>query len=133
MIIARLIIEIAGYPKDHIESVMKGLMEKVKKEYDVDSYDIFEAKKVKNVDKIFSTFTEMEIKFKGIRDLVAFCYDKMPSSVEIIEPIDHLDVKVDSLQDMFNDLMSKLHEYDSELKELKARNILLERNVARNT
>ena len=72
MITARLIIEIAGFPKEHIESVMKGVMEQIKASNDVLSYDIYEAKEV---EQMWSTFTEMEINFKELKDLIAFCFD----------------------------------------------------------
>ena len=119
MITARLIIEIAGFPKDHIEGVMKGVMEQIKTTNDVLSYDIFEAKEV---EQMWSTFTEMEINFKEFKDLIAFCFDKMPSSIEIIEP-ENLQVKGKDFEDFLNDLMSKLHEYDAETKQLRLENL----------
>ena len=119
MITARLIIEIAGYPKEHIESVMKGVMEQIKASNDVLSYDIYEAKEV---EQMWSTFTEMEINFKELKDLIAFCFDKMPSSIEIVEP-ENLHIKGKDLEDLLNDLMSKLHEYDAEVKRLRLDNL----------
>ena len=119
MIKARLIVEIAGFPKEHIENVMKGVMEQIKKTHEVLSYDIYEAKEV---EQMWSTFTEMEINFNELKDLIAFCFDKMPSSIEIIEP-ENLSIKGKDLEDLLNDLTTKLHEYDAELKQLRLDNL----------
>ena len=111
----RTIIEIAGSPKEHIEEVMKKMMEKIRSEINVISYNIFEAQP-KN--QMFFTFTEMEVNLENFESLVGFCLDYFPSSVEIME--DNVDIKREELENVMNDLLAKLHEYDMILKNLRA-------------
>ena len=79
---ARLIIEIAGSPKEHIEEVMKKMVDSVMHEKKVIKYNIFEAQEKNNM---FFTFTEIDVDFSGIEELLGFCMDYMPSSVEILD------------------------------------------------
>ena len=123
MIKTRLIIEIAGFPKEHIEETMKAVIEKIKSEKKVLKYDIFEAEKK---DKFFSTFTEIEIEFESLDDLSGFCFDYMPSSIEILSP-NKLNIDSKEYENIFNDILAKLHHYDMIIKNLKAENMLLKR------
>ncbi len=122
---ARFIIEIAGHPKGHVEEVMKKVVERIKGDKEVIAYQIFEAKEVKN---LWSTFTEMDVGFEDIPEVFGFCYDQLPSSVEILKPKE-ISLDYGKLSDMVNDLLAKLHELDSTTKNLKATNILLQKKL----
>ena len=122
---ARFIIEIAGHPKEHVEEVMKKVVERIKGDKEVIAYQIFEAKEVKN---LWSTFTEMDVGFEDIPEVFGFCYDQLPSSVEILKPKE-ISLDYGKLSDMVNDLLAKLHELDSTTKNLKATNILLQKKL----
>ena len=115
-LLVRSVIEVAGFPKEHIEEVMKKIVDKLKSEKKIMKAKIFEAKEV---EKIFSTFTEIEIEFKNIDELIGFCLDYYPSSIEVLEP-EKLEVGNQEFTAVINDLLAKLHEYDSTVKRLKA-------------
>ena len=117
---ARVIIEIVGSPKEHIEEVMKQLVEKIKEEKKLLKYNIFEAQEK---EKLFFTFTEMEMRFDNVEGLIGFCFDYMPSSVEILGEKE-INVKKEEIENVINDLLAKLHEYDMVLKNLRAELIL---------
>jgi len=117
---ARVIIEIVGSPKEHIEEVMKQLVEKIKEEKKLLKYNIFEAQEK---EKLFFTFTEMEMRFDNVEGLIGFCFDYMPSSVEILGEKE-INVKREEIENVINDLLAKLHEYDMVLKNLRAELIL---------
>ena len=57
------IIEIVGFPKEHIEKTMNSVIEKIKEDKKVKliSHSIREPKEVKNM---WSTFTEFKVEFK---------------------------------------------------------------------
>jgi hypothetical protein len=112
----RIIIEVAGFPKEHVEEVIKKIVEKIKSDRKVPKYKIFEAEEH---EKIFSTFTEIEIEFKDLHELSAFCFDYMPSSVEILSPIE-LKLIAKDYENLFNDILGKLHQYDMTIKSLQA-------------
>ena len=59
----KIIIEIVGSPKEHIEEVMKQLVEKIKEEKKLLKYNIFEAQEK---DKLFFTFTEIDMGFENM-------------------------------------------------------------------
>lgn len=120
----RAIIEVAGAPKEHIEKVIKEIVEKIKNEKGLERFKIFEAQEK---DKLHFTFTEMEINFKNFEELSGFCFDYFPSSVEILE--EDVSVKREELENTINDLLAKLHQYDMNLKNLKAENIMLKKNT----
>jgi hypothetical protein len=124
-IISRVIIEIIGAPKEHVDDTLSKVEDQVKQEIDrkVIKSKIFQAEKMKDK-PFFSGFIESEIDFKNFDKLMGFCFDFMPSSVEILEP--HLfNVPVNDLNNMLNDLIAKLHQYDMVVKNLRAENILM--------
>jgi len=120
----RLILEIAGFPKEHVEQVLKKIVEKIKAEKKVLRYKIYEAEQR---EKIYSTFTEIEIEFKDMTDLSVFCFDYMPSSIEILEPTE-LKLVAKDYENMFNDILAKLHNYDMIIKNMKADLLLKRKN-----
>ena len=122
---ARVILEIIGAPKEHVDETLKDVEDQIKQEIDrkVIKSKIFKAEKMKDK-PFFSGFIESEIEFKDFDKLMGFCFDFMPSSVEILEP--HLlNVPVNELNNMLNDLIAKLHQYDMIVKNLRAENILM--------
>jgi len=118
----KAIIEILGYPKEHVQETMNRVVEIVKKDYKLEDSKIHEPKEL---DKFWSTFVELELKIKKIDDLIGFCFDFMPSSIEIVEP-SRLNVKTSEIANLFNDLLARLHQYDMIVKNLSAQNKLLQ-------
>ncbi|MEK6923113.1 MAG: hypothetical protein AABW84_00230 [Nanoarchaeota archaeon] len=131
LIKARIIIEVAGWPEEHITSTLNLVKEKFGGEnvgIAVKKATIREPKKIS--DRAYSGFVEFEFTAKRMTDLVGVVFDWMPSSVEIIEPVDLLDTNA-NFSDLLNDLSAKLHQYDALIKKLKSANILLQRDVKR--
>ena len=122
---ANTIIELAGFPKEHIEEAMQDVIKKVKelKNTKILSSKTAETKQAKD---IFSTFTEFEMEFNDFDSLLIYCFNFMPSSVEILEP-ENLSIKLEDLQHLLTDLIGKLHQYDMGVKKL-----LLENRALRN-
>ena len=124
-LVARVIVEVAGFPKEHIESVIKRLVEKIKEEEEVLRSDIFEIKKI---NEFWSTFTEIELVFGGLDHLSKFCFEYMPSSIEVIEP-DRFMLDAKDFEDVYNDVLGKLHHYDMNVKSIKAANIIFQKKL----
>jgi len=125
MLNVRFIIEIAGYPKEHIEETMKGIIKKLRNEKKVLNYKIYEAEQK---EKLFSTFAEVEIEIKDFDEMVGICFDYMPSSIEILKP-DKFNLESKDFENFVNDLLAKLHQYDMIIKNLKAQNIVLNKEL----
>src|SRR3989344_862584 len=111
MILSRFIIEMLGAPKEHVEKTMRDYIESLKgdKEIEIVKVNIADAEKQDN--NFFSTYTEIEVWMKNIDKLVGFCFDALPSSVEIIEP-ETLRFSGSQLAGLLNDLQAKLHKID---------------------
>lgn len=122
---ARLIIEMLGKPKEHVEKTIAAFLEKFEEKFEFVKKEIAEA--TAGEGDLFSSFAEVEIKFKTPQELFGFCLDAMPSSVEIIEPSE---IKFDRTQfsDYLNDVQGKLHEVDMLVKALSAQNKTMDRN-----
>ncbi len=123
-----IIIEIAGWPKEHVGSTLKLIVDKLKKEKAVSliKEKISEPKKVS--EKIWSAFVELDVLVKSLVDLIGLVFDYMPSSVEIIEP-ETIKESTQGLGELLNDLIAKLHAYDAAVKKLKAVNTILGREL----
>lgn len=127
----KLIIEIAGFPQEHVDAVLAGVAEnfaKENKEVKVTGRKIREAKQIK-MDKVektqfFSGFVEIECDAEKLATLIGLIFDWMPSSIEIIEP-EKISENTAELTGLLNDLTAKLHEYDSIVKKLRAQSAIL--------
>lgn len=120
----KAIIEIVGSPKEHVERVIKEIVERIKNEQKIIRFQIFEAQER---DKLFFSFTEIELDFENFEKLAGFCLDYFPSSIEILE--EKVDVKREELENTLNDLLAKLHQYDMVIKNMEAEIILLKKNT----
>lgn len=127
-LLIRAVFEILGSPKEHVESTMKLVLDKLKEieEVEIIKSETFDAKEVKG--KLWSTFSEVEMNVKDIEILMHICFNFMPSSIEIIEPSKMI-TESNRLTNFFNDLLGRLHKYDMLVKNLNAQNILLDREL----
>jgi len=125
---ALIVIEVLGSPKEHVENVMKQIIEKLEKEKGIKLIEQTTYKAEQQKNKLWSTFADIELYAESIERLLGLCFDYMPSSVEIIEP-DELKIKSIDLTNFINDLQARLHRYDMLIKSLNAENILLKREL----
>ncbi len=125
-IVARFIIEILGAPKEYITKALKEHMEKLKQEGLDIQYENYAEPQPK--DKLFMQFVETQISFKDMQELLDFCFDSMPSSVEIISP-EEIRLQATELEDFLNDFQAKLHHADFAIKTVSAQKQVLDRNT----
>lgn len=74
------------------------------------------------------TFAEIEILAKNTQSLMVFCFDYMPSSVEIIEPEEIVYKSVD-FTDFLNDVQARLHAVNMGMQDHIEKN----KNLVKNT
>ncbi len=125
-IVARCIVEILGAPKEYIAKALQDHVDKVKN----DGLDIQIEKYAEPVPsgKLFTQFVELQISFKDTGELLDFCFDSMPSTVEIMSP-EKLELDMAFFEDFVNDLQAKLHQTDMMLKSLQAQKQVLDKNA----
>jgi len=123
---ARMIIELAGKPKEHVENTLKQYVEHIKKN---ESFEIVSETfgDVREVEDLWATYVELDLLAKDIPSLIGFCFDYMPSSIEIIEPKE-MRIKDNEFTTIMNDLQGKLHRLDMAVKKLNNENKFLQKN-----
>ena len=124
----RLIIEMLGSPKEHLVKTLKDYVNKLKSEPTIQILKEDFAEPEKRDGDLYAVFVEIEAWFKDSNHLIAFCFDAMPSSVEIIEPVE-LKMPGKEFEGLVNDLQARLHTIDRTLKELKALNKIIDTNA----
>ena len=122
----RAIIEILGRPKEHVEATLKGYIDTIKKsdDYEITKVDIAEPEAQET---LFSAFADLEFSVAEFESLVTFCFDYMPSSIEIHRP-EQILVKNIEISNLLNDLQARLHRLDMVIKKKEAENKLLSKN-----
>ncbi|MBC8444081.1 hypothetical protein H8D83_00695 [Candidatus Woesearchaeota archaeon] len=122
------IIEMLGKPKEHLEKTLKGYIELLKKDKTI---EILKEDYVEPEEKegLFTMFVELETLMKDTKRVVEFCFDYMPSSVEIIEPA-NLTYSSHDFSDILNDLQARLHKIDMVAKNTGQENKILRKNSA---
>ena len=63
---------------------------------------------------MFSTFVELEIKFKDIKDLYLFCIEFLPTSIEILDQ-EKITMKASEFTSALNEVVAHLHKYNMAL------------------
>lgn len=124
----KAIFEIAGFPEKHIEKTINLLANKLRKErIKIIEQTINKPKKVG--EKMFSAYIDMEFLSKSLSQIMGLIYDYLPSSIEIIEPDDPISDDPQSMTEILNDLIARLHKYNQTIHGLIAQNKLLQKQL----
>ncbi|MBI2654573.1 hypothetical protein HYX02_07260 [Candidatus Woesearchaeota archaeon] len=123
----RTIIEVLGKPKEYVEDSLKEYIEHIKQDSElvILNEDYSEAKEQ---GKLWSKFVELDLVIKGTKKLIAFCFDYMPSSLEVLKP-ENFTLTNPELSNFLNDLQARLHNVDMIVKQQKAENDFLRHNM----
>jgi hypothetical protein len=62
-------------------------------------------------EKMFSTFVELEIKFKDIKDLYLFCMEFLPTSIEILDQ-EKITLNAADFTSALNEVVAHFHKYN---------------------
>jgi len=123
----RTIIEVLGKPKEHVENAIKEYIEHIKEDSELvilnEDYS-----EIKEQGPLWSKFVELELVIKGTKKLISFCFEYMPSSLEVVKP-EHFVMTNPELSNFLNDLQARLHSVDMIVKQLKAENDFLKHNM----
>ena len=123
----RVIIEMLGKPKEHVDETINSYVSKIKN----DSGFIVLNSEFADFDEkegLWATFVELDMVIKGIPKLIAFCFDYMPSSIEILKPEEFI-IKKSAIENLVNDLQARLHQVDMIIKKQKNENEFLRKNM----
>lgn len=123
----RVIIEVFGKPKKHVEDSLRSYVDRIKTDpnFEVTKQEFSRTKKQ---GKLFSIFVELEMWVSDVSKLIEFCFDYMPSGIEILKP-EKFFYQSNEFAGMLNDLQAKLHQLDMIVKNLRTENLNLKRNA----
>ncbi|MBI2656424.1 hypothetical protein HYX03_01650, partial [Candidatus Woesearchaeota archaeon] len=123
----RTIIEVLGKPKEHVENAIKEYIEHIKEDSELVILNE-EYSEANEQGKLWSKFVELDLVIKGTKKLISFCFEYMPSSIEVVKP-EHLIMTNPELSNFLNDLQARLHSVDMIVKQLKTENDFLKHNM----
>jgi hypothetical protein len=126
----RMIFEMAGNPKDHVEKTIRDYIKKIKEDPEYIFIKEYYASAEENEDGIWSTFHESEILIASFEKLNALCFNLGPASLEIVQP-ESMTLSDKKLTELYNDVISKLHEIGIVMKSATSENDLLKVNLNR--
>lgn len=125
-ITAKVILEMLGAPKEYVETTLKNYVDSLKKQgLDVKTEVYVDAKEQ---GKLFSAFVELVASWGSTLELLDFCFDSMPSSIEILEPTNFV-LNGKAFENFLNDLQARLHEADMIVKGVRAQSSILDGNA----
>ncbi len=125
-IIVRTILEVLGKPKKHVETTVETVVGQLKEREGTWILEE-ELSEAKEIEGLWSAFAELEVHFRSFGELSQFCFDFMPSSIEIVEP-ENMGLHVTQLNTLLNDLLANLHNLDMGFKNLKVQANVLQNN-----
>jgi hypothetical protein len=128
-ILCRVIFEMAGNPKEHVEQTLAKYIKEIKEDPEYIFMNEYQAPAEEN-EGVWSTFYESEVLVSNLEKLNVLCFNLSPASVEIIEP-ENMTLSDKRVTMVYNDFISKLHEIGINLKSLNAENELLKVNLNR--
>jgi hypothetical protein len=123
----KAVLEIVGKPKDYVESQLKNYVEKIKEDENLMVMGE-QLSPAEEQETVWSAFAEMELIIKGLTNLVGFCIDYMPSSIEVLKP-ESFSFPERVFTEFTNDLLAKLHNVDMIAKRMSSENKLLRENL----
>jgi putative lipoic acid-binding regulatory protein len=123
-ITSRITIEVMGSPKEHVEKALVDVINKLKNDKQIEVVNVKAYKAEQQENKLWSTFADIEIETKNLKKLSDICYDYMPSTLEILEPIG-MEMQSIEVQDFINDVLTRMHKYAMVIRKLQTENIYM--------
>jgi len=127
---ATLIFEVLGRPPEHLTSTLNEILEKVNGEKGVEIKEkkINEPVLMKDQKEFFTSFAEIELHTDEIMDLMMIIFKYMPAYMEIISP-ESISLKNSGLNEIFGELIGKLHGYDEIARIVQTEKMILEKKL----
>ena len=121
-IVARITVEVLGSPKEHVEETLIQVLKKLKEEKNITIKEekAYECAQMDN--KLWSTFADVKFETTTLRRVQDICFDYMPSTLEILEPLKLEEVDCNEFSDLMNDMLTQLHKYMMVVNKLKLEN-----------
>lgn len=127
---AKLIIEVAGRPPEHLTETLNDLIKKIDEEegVEVSEKTIHEPVIMKDQKDFYTSFAEVEIKITEMAKLAIVILKYMPAHVEIIEP-ELIAATNNDWNEILNEFAKRLHHYDEVARVMQSEKMILENKL----
>jgi len=127
---AIIIIEVIGKPPEHLVETLESIIKQISEEKGVSviSKKINEPVLLKEQTEFYSSFAEIEVKVEEILYIARLIFKYMPAHIEIIEPESVL-LTNSEMNEIFNETVRRLHEYDEIARILEVEKNILGKRV----
>ncbi len=113
MVRAIMIVEIAGRPAEYLKGALAehiGVLNKVN-DIKVHSIKMSEPREIKDSEGMLTCFAEADFETTTFARLSETMFDFMPSSVEVVEPV-NVTMSMTEATDLLNNISGRMHRYD---------------------
>ena len=104
-----VLFEVVGNPKEHVENMIKKVIEGVKSNKDIKIIEEDYGEPDDAGDGLWGTFCETEMLVKNVHTLAWLAFNFSPASIEIKKP-EELTLNDKQLTDFIGDLLAQLHQ-----------------------
>jgi len=124
----RVMFEMLGKPKEHIEETIRKYIDKIKTDPNIEIFKEHFGDARAQEDDLWSTFAEVEMLVKSMDKLTWLSVNFMPASIEIIAP----EKKFYTNRELglwLNDILSRLHEISLMTKSLVSKDKFMSKSL----
>jgi hypothetical protein len=125
-----MIFEVIGKPPEHLTETLNNITKKINEEKDVKIKNkrLNDPVPMKNQKEFYTSFIELGVEIKGIELLSMLILKYMPAHIEIINS-EMINLTNHQLNDIFNDFVRRLHEYDEIARIIQTEKHILENKL----
>jgi len=127
---AILVLEVLGRPPEFLTETLNNLIKAVGEEKGtiVKEAKINSPTELKDQKGFYVSFTEIEVEVEEILYLAILMFKYMPAHVEIVSPA-NINLPISSWNDIFNELVRRLHGYEEIAKMMQTEKVILENQL----
>ena len=127
---AIMVVEVLGRPPEYLVETLGNIAEGIEKEQGVVVKEkrIMEPVVMKERPDVYSSFAEIGIEVEEILQLAMLVFKYMPAHMEIISP-QNFNLSNSGFNDLFNELVRRLHGYEEVARILQTEKMILENQL----
>ncbi len=129
-IVAIMIVEIMGRPKEHIVEKLEEIINNINSEAGVSVIEkkIAEPREIEKQKDLFVTHAEIEVEVEDVLALPLLAFKYMPANITIVEP-EYIKMPNHGLSEMLSEITRKMHQYDEIARVIQVEKRILENQL----
>ena len=125
-----MILEVVGRPPEHLTETLNNLINQIDEEQGVTvtGKTVNEPTLMKDQKNFYTSFAEIEVEVETIFNIANLMFEYMPANIEIVSP-EIIVLTNNGWNEIFNELLRKLHGYDEIARIIQTEKTILERKL----